>query len=71
MNKRVLIALTVPEDTDNGDLATELDVQFPAGDATVWEWDEFWKDAEGDFPLVSHAGGDQTCTTYMDGEQVD
>ena len=35
--KRVLAVFNVPDDTDKGDLATQLDLTFDDADTTVWD----------------------------------
>lgn len=42
--KRVLIALTVADDVDAHDLATELECAHVGTDPTVWGWFDFWND---------------------------
>lgn len=59
--KRVLVALSVPDDTEPGDFATELECYRGDADPTVWEWADFWSAyAEGS---VTPAG-DSTMTHH-------
>ncbi len=59
---RVMIALTVPDDTDVHDLATTIDCTFGdqgvAPSSTVWKWDDFWQDVADD--VISIEAGDTT-----------
>jgi hypothetical protein len=45
---RVLVALTVPDDTDTHELAMALDLFLDGADATVWTFEEFFDDLDDD-----------------------
>lgn len=49
MPKRVLIAVSVPDEWDKDSIADMATIQFctaksPVPDPTVWEWPDFWAD---------------------------
>lgn len=58
MAKRMMIAVTVPDDTEVDGLVCEIPSRLGL-DPTVWEWSDFWLDvADG----VVDATADRTVT---------